>query len=40
MFNLNIGPGLAFVSYPEAIAQFGWTPQVGLIISLYALVSG
>lgn len=22
------GPGIAFVSYPEAIARFDWAPQV------------
>jgi solute carrier family 6 amino acid transporter-like protein 5/7/9/14 len=22
------GPGLAFISYPEAIAKFEWVPQV------------
>lgn len=24
------GPGLAFISYPDAIAKFDWLPQVSL----------
>jgi len=28
------GPGLAFVSYPEAIAKFDWVPQVGFVFNL------
>lgn len=29
---VNGGPGLAFISYPEAIARFDWAPQVNLIL--------
>lgn len=28
------GPGLAFISYPEAIARFDFAPQVGYIFTL------
>lgn len=28
---VNGGPGIAFISYPEAIARFDWAPQVTIL---------
>ena len=27
------GPGLAFISYPDAIAKFDWVPQVNIFVN-------
>ena len=31
---VTAGPGLAFVSYPTAIAKFDWAPQVSFFKSV------
>lgn len=33
------GPGLAFISYPDAIAKFDWFPQVSSLLNSIARTS-